>query len=198
MSEEELKTETSEEVEEKKPKDKKSVLKEVRDYVLLLVLAFAIAFAFNRFVIANAEVPSGSMENAVMPGDRLLVNRLAYVFGDPKRGDIVMFKFPDDETQDYLKRIIGLPGETVTIKNGLVYINDSDTPLSEPYIKDPPEGDYGPFEVPEDCYFMLGDNRNISQDARFWENKFVKRNKLVGKAFFRYFPSFGTLKSATY
>lgn len=177
---------------------KKSIIKEVMDYAILLVIAFLIAFGFNRFVIANAEVPTGSMEPIVMPGDRIFVNRLAYVWSDPQRGDIVMFKYPDDESEDYLKRIIGLPGETVTIKDGLVYINDSKVPLKEPYLNDPPEGDYGPYEVPEGCYFMLGDNRNISKDAREWTNKYVKREKIVGKAFFRYYPSLGKLKKAEY
>jgi len=186
------------EIEPQESDKKTKILKEIRDYAILLVLAFVLAFVFNRFVIANAEVPTGSMEPIVMPGDRLLVNRLEYVFYEPQRGDIVMFKFPDDEEVDYLKRIIGLPGETVTIKKGLVYINDSKVPLSEPYLNDPPEGDYGPFVVPEGCYFMLGDNRNISQDARFWDNKFVKKEKIVGKAFFRYYPTLGKLKKAVY
>lgn len=183
---------------EKKKLDKKSVLKEVRDYIFLIALAFILAFFMNKFVYANAEVPTGSMMPIVQPDDRLIVNRLSYLFAEPKRGDIVMFAFPDNEKENYLKRIIGLPGEKIEIKKGLVYVNDSKEPLSEPYLNDPPNGDYGPYNVPEGCYFMLGDNRDISKDARQWENKFVKKEKIVGKALLRYYPNITILHSADY
>lgn len=183
---------------EKKKWDKKSVIKEVRDYVFLIILAFVLAFLMNKFVYANAEVPTGSMIPVVQPNDRLIVNRLAYLFEEPKRGDIVMFAFPDDEKDNYLKRIIGLPGEKVEIKNGLVYINDSEKPLDEPYINDPPNGNYGPYNVPEGCYFTLGDNRDESKDARFWNNTYVKKEKIVGKAWLKYYPNIAILHSAEY
>ena len=183
---------------EKKKWDKKSVIKEVRDYVFLIILAFVLAFLMNKFVYANAEVPTGSMIPVVQPNDRLIVNRLAYLFKEPKRGDIVMFAFPDDEKDNYLKRIIGLPGEKVEIKNGLAYINDSEKPLDEPYINDPPNGNYGPYNVPEGCYFMLGDNRDESKDARFWNNTYVKKEKIVGKAWLKYYPNIAILHSAEY
>lgn len=183
---------------EKKKWDKKSVIKEVRDYVFLIILAFVLAFLMNKFVYANAEVPTGSMIPVVQPNDRLIVNRLAYLFEEPKRGDIVMFAFPDDEKDNYLKRIIGLPGEKVEIKNGLVYINDSEKSLDEPYINDPPNGNYGPYNVPEGCYFMLGDNRDESKDARFWNNTYVKKEKIVGKAWLKYYPNIAILHSAEY
>lgn len=183
---------------EKKQWDKKSVIKEVRDYVFLIILAFVLAFLMNKFVYANAEVPTGSMIPVVQPDDRLIVNRLAYLFEEPKRGDIVMFINPDDESENYLKRIIGLPGEKLEIKDGLVYINGSDKPLSEPYINDSPKGNYGPYNVPEGCYFMLGDNRDESKDARFWDNTYVKKEKIVGKAWFKYYPNITILHSAEY
>ena len=183
---------------EKKKWYKKSIIKEIRDYVFLIVLAFALAFLMNKFVYANAEVPTGSMIPIVQPGDRLIVNRLAYLFEEPQRGDIVMFIYPDNEKDNYLKRIIGLPGEKVEIRDGLVYINDSKKPLSEPYLNDPPNGDFGPYNVPEGCYFMLGDNRDISQDARYWKNKYVKKEKIVGKVLFRYYPDITILHSADY
>ena len=183
---------------EKKKWDKKSVIKEVRDYVFLIILAFVLAFLMNKFVYANAEVPTGSMIPVVQPNDRLIVNRLAYLFKEHKRGDIVMFAFPDDEKDNYLIRIIGLPGEKVEIKNGLVYINDSEKPLDEPYINDPPNGNYGPYNVPEGCYFMLGDNRDESKDARFWNNTYVKKEKIVGKAWLKYYPNIAILHSAEY
>lgn len=178
--------------------NKKSIFKEVRDYVFLILLAFALAFLMNRFVYANAEVPTGSMIPIVQPGDRLIVNRLAYLFDEPDRGDIVMFAYPDDESENYLKRIIGLPGEKVEIKDGLVYINDSSKPLDEPYINDPPNGDFGPYNVPDNSYFMLGDNRDESKDARYWDVKYVKKEKIVGKAWLKYYPQITVLKSAEY
>ena len=84
--------------------------------------------------------------------------------------------------------MIGLPGDKVQIIDGTVYINDSETPLDEPYLPEPPEGDYGPYYVPEDSYFMLGDNRNWSKDSRFWTNTYVKKEKVLAKAIFRYYP----------
>lgn len=190
---------SKEENKKEKKWTKKAILKELRDYLLLIILAFSIAFLLNRFVYANAEVPTGSMMMTVMPGDRLIVNRLAYVFEEPQRGDIVMFKFPDNEKDNYLKRIIALPGETIEIKGGLVYINESKVPLKEDYLKETPDiEDFGPYEVPENSYFMLGDNRNGSQDSRYWNKKFVTRDKIIGKALFRYYPNISILPKAVY
>ena len=181
----------------KKP-DKKSLIKEIRDYIFLIILAFAFAFLINKFVYANAEVPTGSMIPIVQPGDRLIINRLSYLFEDPKRGDIVMFAYPDNEKKNYLKRIIGLPGEKLEIREGLIYINDRKTPLSENYLNDEPNGDFGPYNIPEGCYFMLGDNRDNSLDAREWKNKYVKKEKIVGKAWLKYYPRLTLLHSAEY
>lgn len=181
----------------KKP-DKKSLIKEIRDYIFLIILAFTFAFLMNKFVYANAEVPTGSMIPIVQPGDRLIINRLSYLFEDPKRGDIVMFAYPDNEKKNYLKRIIGLPGEKLEIREGLIYINDRETPLSENYLNDEPNGDFGPYNVPEGCYFMLGDNRDNSLDARKWKNKYVKKEKIVGKAWLKYYPRLTLLHSAEY
>ena len=181
----------------KKP-DKKSLIKEIRDYIFLIILAFAFAFLMNKFVYANAEVPTGSMIPIVQPGDRLIINRLSYLFEDPKRGDIVMFAYPDNEKKNYLKRIIGLPGEKLEIREGLIYINDRETPLSENYLNDEPNGDFGPYNVPEGCYFMLGDNRDNSLDAREWKNKYVKKEKIVGKAWLKCYPHITLLHSAEY
>ena len=183
---------------DKKKTDNKSLIKEIKDYVFLIILAFTFAFLMNKYVYANAEVPTGSMIPVVQPGDRLIVNRLSYLFDDPKRGDIVMFVNPDDESKNYLKRIIGLPGERLEIRNGFIYINDSEKPLSEPYLNDEPNGNFGPYNVPKDCYFMLGDNRDNSLDAREWKNKYVKKDKIVGKAWFKYYPNITLLHSAEY
>lgn len=168
--------------------------KEILDWLKVILAAVAISFILNNFVIVNAQVPTGSMENTVMTKDRVFAFRLSYLFENPQRGDIVVFPLPDDESQNYLKRIIGLPGDTVEIKDGKVYINNSEEPLQEDYLKEKPTGDYGPYEVPEDSYFMLGDNRNISLDSRYWEHTFVKKNKIMGKVVLRYYPSIKLLK----
>lgn len=164
--------------------------KEIISWIQIIVAAVVIALFLNNVIIANSRVPTGSMMNTIMPKSRVIGSRLAYINSDPQRGDVVIFKFPDDPEQKiyYVKRVIGLPGETVNVVDGKVYINDSDTPLDEPYLPEPMEGSYGPYTVPEDCYFMMGDNRNNSLDARFWENQFVPKEKIMAKVLFCYFP----------
>lgn len=169
-------------------------MKDVFDYGKIILFALVIAFILNNYIVANAKIPTGSMENTVMPKDRVFGNRLSYIFDEPKRGDIVIFHFPDDESQEFLKRIIGLPGDVIDIVDGKVFINDSDVPLKEDYIKDIPNGDFGPYKVPEDSYFMMGDNRDDSFDSRYWENTFVTREEIVAKAVLKYFPSIKILK----
>ena len=127
-----------------------------------------------------------SMQPVLKNGDVVLMNRLAYDFGSPDRMDLVVFSRGGGENN--IKRVIGLPGETVEIVDGKVYINGSDTPLEEPYLPEPMEGSYGSYTVPEGSYFMLGDNRNNSRDARYWENKFVKKEKIIAKVLFCYYP----------
>lgn len=168
--------------------------KELLEYVKMIVIVVVVVLIINNFVLINAKIPSESMENTIMTGDRIFGNRLAYIAKDPERFDIVIFKFPDDESQLFIKRIIGLPGETVEIRDGKVYINGSDTPLDDSFTPEPPVGDYGPYEVPEGCYFMLGDNRNYSKDSRFWQNTYVEKDKILGKAVLKYFPGIKMLE----
>ena len=170
--------------------------KEVFEWIFSIAIGVIIAVLINRFVLINARVPSASMENNIMTGDRLFGYRLAYVNEEVERGDIVIFKFPDDESQLFIKRVIGLPNETVTIIDGKVYIDDNKEPLYEPYLAQEMVGTFGPYEVPENCYFMLGDNRNYSRDSRFWENTYVSKDKILGKALFRYFPKISTIENA--
>lgn len=166
----------------------KRVVKEIISWIMVFVVAFLLAFLINRFVVFQVEVPSGSMENTIMTGDRVVTQRLSYLFGDPKRGDIVVFPFPDNEDVDYIKRIIGVPGDTIEIRQGVLYINEE--PYEEDYLKAPMvKEDFGPISVPEESYFMMGDNRNSSADARVWKNKFVHIDKIKGKAIFKY-PDF--------
>lgn len=179
-----------EEAKEKRQKEE-SAVKEVISWVITIVIAIVAALFIKNYVIINANIPSGSMENTIMTGDRLFGFRLAYnEEKTPQRGDIIIFKFPDDETKNYVKRVIGLPGEVVTIREAKVYIDGSMVPLEENYLKEEWTVDTGPytFEVPEGAYFVLGDNRNNSYDARCWENTFVTKDKILGKAVFRYYP----------
>lgn len=173
---------------------RKNPARELISWIVVILLALFLGYGLNEFVLLKAEIPSGSMENTLMVGDRLIGNRLAYLFSSPKRGDIIMFDFPDDETKLYVKRVIGLPGEHVEIRAGLVYINYSETPLEEDYLKEPPDPFFGVYDVPEGCYFVLGDNRNNSKDSRRWNNPYVSEKKIRCKAWFRYKPDFGVVK----
>ncbi len=176
-------------------KEKFDWKKELWEWVKIIVSAAAIALILNTFIIANSQVPSGSMENTIMTNDRVIGSRLSYLFEDPERGDVVIFHFPDNEKIYYVKRVVGLPGETVDIYDGHVYLNGSEEPFEEPYLREPmiPEEPMH-FEVPEGCYLMLGDNRNYSADARVWQNTYVKKEKIVAKVLFRYFPKISRIK----
>lgn len=173
---------------------KSAIFHEILEWILYICFAIILALFINRFIIMNSHVPSGSMEKTIMTGDDLFVNRLPYLFSDPKRFDIVVFKYPDNEKLLYIKRVIGLPGEKVEIKDGKVYINDASEPLKEDFVNGEPLGDYGPYYVPDNCYFVMGDNRNNSQDSRFWRNTFVNKKKIIGKAAFKYHPGFKIIK----
>lgn len=166
--------------------------KQVINWLKLVLIAVIIALGINRFILINATVPTGSMENTIHAKSRMMGFRLSYLFDDPERGDIIIFKYPDDETEKYVKRVIGLPGEYVEVRDGVVYINDK--PLDEDYkyfsnniVKK--NGDFPRTYIPADSYFVLGDNRNDSNDSRFWsKTHFVKEEKIIGKALFSYFP----------
>ena len=161
----------------------------------MIIIVVVIVTLVNSVVLINAKIPSESMEKTIMTGDRIFGFRLAYglnldFFGheiskkikDPERFDIVIFKYPDDESKLFIKRVIGLPGEKVQIKDGKVYINDSEIPLDDSF-------------VPENSYFVLGDNRNHSKDSRCWKStSFVTFDEIVGKAVIRYYPSVKLLK----
>ena len=175
---------------EKKQGGAQSVVKEILSWVIAFVSALVVALLLKNYVIINADIPTGSMENTIMPGNRLIGSRLSYLRDGPERGDIVIFRYPDNEEELYVKRVIGLPGETVDIRDGHIYIGGSEVPLTEDYLKEEwtvATGDYH-FQVPEDSYLMLGDNRNDSWDARYWNNTYVQREKILGKAVVIYWP----------
>ena len=170
--------------------------KEILSWIQILAAAAVIAYVLTTYIIANSTVPTGSMENTIMSHSRVLGSRLTYKFSEPERGDIAIFRYPDDKeegiTTYYFKRIIGLPAETVDIVDGKIYINGSDTPLDEPYLHEEMDmygKDHLHYNVPEGHYFMLGDNRNNSNDARFWKNKYVPEEDLIAKVYLEYFPN---------
>lgn len=158
----------------------------IKDWVIPSLIALVIALLINRFIFQLVEVPTGSMISTIMPGDRLYVNKIFNV-ENAKRGDILVFD--SEELNKYLvKRLIGLPGDKVEINSaGEVFINGQ--LLDEPYaIKSTGEQLEQTFEVPEDCYFFLGDNRPQSQDARSWKQPYINKKHIKGEALFRFFP----------
>ena len=185
------------------PAYRKSTL---REYFESICVAVILALFVRTFVVQAFKIPTGSMENNLLIGDHLLVNKFLYAptaLGiedallpiDPiRRGDIVVFKFPEDPERDFIKRVIGLPGDTVELRNRQVSINGE--PIDEPYAhylfpagdeQDSPldvRGRYGPVTVPDGHYFMMGDNRDNSQDSRYWG--FLPAHYVKGRALFIY------------
>lgn len=176
----------------------------VREYAEAIIIAVLLALVIRAFVVQAFKIPSGSMKPTLLIGDHILVNKFIYGikipilekevvhFGEPKRQDIVVFRYPVDPSKDFIKRVIGLPGDTVRIQDKKVYVNDQ--LLEEPYavFSDKrilpagvsPRDNMGPIEVPANSLFVMGDNRDESYDSRFW--KFVEIGELKGKAFIIY------------
>lgn len=171
---------------------KKSVLKEIVSWAEVVVFALVLSFLLNRFVFFNFKVPTASMENTIMVGNKIMSLRCSYWFHDPERYDIVVFPFPDNPEEKYIKRVIGLPNETIEGIDGIVYIDG--VALEEDYVTSDLDEDFGPYTIPEDCYFVMGDNRDVSKDARYWEDKFVKREDIISKAVLKFYPGFKLLK----
>lgn len=159
-----------------------------RETIETILWALALALILRTFVVQAFWIPSGSMIPTLEIGDRVLVAKFWYTFSEPKRGQIAVFKYPVDPQRDFVKRIIGLPGETVSMKDGMVYVDGK--PVDDGYVRNHDYYDMEPVKVPKGQYFVLGDNRPNSQDARFWpdEHKFVPKNYFKGPAFVRYWP----------
>ena len=170
------------------------------EYLEALAVALILAFVIRTFVVQAFKIPSGSMLDTLLIGDHLLVNKFLYgtripftdkvimPLEDPQRGDVIVFEFPEDTSKDFIKRIVGLPGDVVEMKDKALYRNGEK--LVEPYIKhtDPNaqqrRDNFGPITVPAGKYFALGDNRDESDDSRFWG--FVDKEKIRGKAWVIY------------
>jgi signal peptidase I len=162
------------------------------DWLPTLIYALLFALVLRTFVVASFYIPSGSMEDTLSRGDLLIADKFSFkVLGrTPQRGEVVIFIYPrwleenPPKQQDYIKRVIGLPGDTVEVRDHKVYVNGQ--ALNEPYIKEAPEEDFPAHTVPADCFFMMGDNRNRSRDSREWG--FVPRFDLEGHALFVFWP----------
>ncbi|MBI1987438.1 MAG: signal peptidase I [Nitrospinae bacterium] len=177
----------------------------VREYAEALIYAVILALVIRTFVVQAFKIPSGSMIPTLVSGDHILVNKFIYGvklpftdttlihFKEAQRGDIIVFKYPEDEKRDFIKRVVGLPGDMVEIRNKQVYVNRR--PMKEHYAIYRDEGflpdsastrdNFGPVKVPSGHLFMMGDNRDNSMDSRFWG--FLDERKIKGKAFLIYF-----------
>ena len=159
-----------------------------------LAIAVVLAFVIRTFLIGPYKIPTGSMEPTLMVGDRIFVDKLTYRFHPPKRGEIVVFKYPLDPKKDFVKRLIAFSGDAVEIRDGGIYINNSK--LEEPdtirrvYYHNKNDQSYGKegqvFTVPPDSFFVLGDNSGHSSDSRYWG--FVPKGNLIGRAVVIWWP----------
>jgi len=175
----------------------------VREWVESIIVAFILAMVIRSFLVQAFKIPTGSMRPTLLEGDLILVNKLIYgakvpftglrlpAFSLPKRGDVIVFIYPDDRKKDFIKRLVGLPGETVEIRNGTVYINDR--PLLDPVFSQRYYYNRGDLAVegqkifvPANSFFVLGDNSASSKDSRYWG--FVGRQDILGKAMLIYWP----------
>jgi signal peptidase I len=152
------------------------------DTVETILLALVLFLVINA-LSARVRVENVSMQPTLQPSEFLLVNRVAYKFGQPSIGDIIVFHAPGANDTDYIKRVIGLPGDQIRITDGIVYVNNQ--PLYEPYIAEAPRYT-GTWDVPPNEYFVLGDNRNNSSDSHMWG--FVPHEDIVGRALLIYWP----------
>lgn len=156
----------------------------ILEYAKSIIAALILALLIITFVVQAFYIPSGSMRPTLAVGDRVIVNKFIYRFKEPERFNIIVFKYPVDPSRKFIKRLIGVGGDKIEIINGTVYVNDK--ALQENYTLTPGIGNYGPTVVPEDNYFVLGDNRNNSEDSRYWG--FVPRKNIVGQAIFVFWP----------
>lgn len=185
---------------ENRQTQKKSAL---REWIESIVVAFLLAMVIRAFVVQAFKIPTGSMRPTLLEGDLILVNKFIYgakvpfldlslpKLRQPKRGEVIVFIYPEDHKKDFIKRLVGLPGEVIEIKNGTIYIDGK--PLVDAEFGQRFYYNYGEFQedgykitVPKDSYFVLGDNSRSSKDSRYWG--FVPRKNILGKAILIYWP----------
>lgn len=179
------------EIEKKETLEKRDFWKPIRENIQIIAIALVLAFIIRTFIAEPRYIPSDSMLPTLEQGDRLVIEKVSYRFHPPKPGDIVVFQPPEQlqergygKDQAFIKRVIGTAGDTVAVRDGVVYINDR--PRDEPYILDPPDYTLLPVQVPGDRLFVMGDNRDNSNDSHVWG--FLPTENVIGRAVFRFFP----------
>ena len=186
------------------PKQTKNAKRVIIEYAEAIVTALILALFIRAYVVQAFKIPSGSMEPTLLVGDHILVNKFIYgttipfthdtvmAVRQPGRGDVIVFRYPRNPSKDFIKRIIGIPGDVVTEKNKVVYVDGKRTPDFFTMHADPdvqpasldPRDNFGPIVVPPGEYFVMGDNRDESYDSRYWG--FVPRKNILGEAFLIY------------
>ncbi|NLY11519.1 MAG: signal peptidase I [Firmicutes bacterium] len=166
---------------------------ELREYIEAFIIAVLLALFIITFIAQSFRVEGNSMEPSLHDGQRLLVEKVSYRFNDPEPGDIIVFVYPSDphRRRKFIKRVVGVAGDEIMIRNGALYVNG--VQLDENYIHGPTYGPwnqmtYGPVTVPEDSFFVLGDNRRNSDDSRYPDVGFINKKDIVGKAILVYWP----------
>lgn len=168
---------------------KNSPIRLLIEIVVIIAVAIGLATLFTHFVIQPYEIPSGSMEDTIEIGDRVFSEKVSYAFGEPQRGDIITFEDPTDPDRILIKRVVATEGQTVELRNGLVYVDG--VPLNEPYTLDRPSEDLEsgieyPYTVPAGYVWVMGDNRTNSADSRVFGA--IPVDSITGRAIFRYWP----------
>ena len=159
---------------------KRIILKHIVREFGMMVVMFCLVYILSQTIWLFAVIPTGSMEPTITPPTWVFSLRISYWFESPQRGDVVLLRRDNGEETIYAKRVIGEPGDTIEIRSGVTYVNGNELP--EEYLTETPEDiDFGPFAVPENSYFLMGDNRNNSLDSRFWEEHFVPEQKILSK-----------------
>ena len=177
--------------EEKKATPESSWKQGLLENLQTAAIALVVAFLVRTFVAEPRYIPSDSMLPTLEVGDRIAVEKVSYRFHPPQAGDVVVFQPPQQlqrigygSDQAFIKRVVGQPGQTIAVRNGRVFIDGQ--PLTEPYISEPPAYQLDPITIPTDCLFVMGDNRNNSNDSHIWG--FLPRENVIGRARVRFWP----------
>lgn len=159
---------------------------EIKDWIVSILIAVVLAFFIRYFIVELYMVEGPSMRPTLVNSERLIVNKFIYRFKTPERGDVLVFRYPQDPSRDFIKRVIAIPGDTIELKEGRVFVNGQ--LLNEPYILEKTRGSYPLATVPEGRIFVMGDNRNNSEDSRFADVGFVPFDLIKGKAVMVFWP----------
>ena len=163
-----------------------SLGEEIKDWIVSIAIAVVLAFLIRELIVELYLVDGPSMRPTLQSAERLVVNKFIYRFRPPERGEILVFRYPRDPSRDFIKRVIAVPGDTIEIRDGRVYVNAA--LLNEPYILSKTRGNYPLATVPDGHIFVMGDNRNNSEDSRFADVGFVPFDLIKGKAMLVFWP----------